>query len=413
MSDDLARHLARFPAPALLGRLLLARGVRDVETARRFLQPSLARDLGSPVAFDGLDEAVAAVLGCGGPREVVAAQTGAGLLAGIAFVDGAGRLGFSVALRLDAAAAGVGIGVGGGRRVACGRPSGRPGDVLVAPRQGEAGTLADLGVAGVVLYLLVALRAASLGAGSARADLRPIIDLVSLATLLEGVPLQGENRVLVRRGMQLLGGLSRPGLRAIVEAAMAWPPTAARLIGRLGPRLDAAARACAPASSVELLTTADPVIAARLASELEVVAACGPSRNGLAAPLVIDEVDAEWSLSALTPAVSDALDLLEPHGAGNPEVVLLARSARVDGIRLVGGPDRPQCVLRLRQDGRTVRAVSPGAVGARALQGATYDVVYRARRGQGRAEIEVLTLESPGLLESAEVADSIVESVVS
>jgi len=410
--DDLARHLARFPAPALLGRLLLARGVRDVETARRFLQPSLARDLGSPVGLDGLDEAVGALLARRGALEVVVAQTGAGLLAGIALVDGAARLGLRLGLRVEADAAGVAVVCDGERRVACGRASARPGDVVVAPRAADEGTLADLAVAGVALYLLVGLRAACNGAADARADLRPVIDLVSLATLLEDAPLQGENRVLARRGMQLLGGASRPGLRAVLDAAMAWPPTAARLVGRLGPRLDAAARGLTPSASIELLTTADAAVAARLASELEVIAAGGTARNEVAAPALLD-VDAEWSLSALSPAVSDALDLLEPHGAGNPEVVLLARSARIDGIRLVGGPDRPQCVLRLRQDGRTVRAISHGGIGARAVQGTSYDVVYRARRGQGRAEIEVLALEPPGPVEGAEVIDSVAESVVS
>jgi single-stranded DNA-specific DHH superfamily exonuclease len=413
--DDLARWLARLPAPALLGRLLLVRGVREVETARRFLQPSLARDLASPTQLDGLEEAATAVRDAalrGAVLSVVAEPTAAGLLAGAAFVDGAARLGVAARLELDRGAHGLSLALDDGRRIGCGTA---PPEAGIALRPADGASLGDLGTAGLVLYLLVAVRAMAREAGSGGPDLRPVLDLVALSTLLEGVPLQGANRVLVRRGLQAMASAGRPGLAAMLDAAMARPPTTARLLARLAPRLQAAAQALQAARVVELLTTSDVAAVARLAAELEVVAAGAGATGSNGGPCGEEtvDVDVELSLAEVTPAALAALDLLEPHGPGNPDVVLLARGARLDGLRLLGGPDRPQCVLRLRQDGRTARATAASALGARAVQGVSYDVVYRARCGQDRAEIEVLALEPHAVPKDGEVAESIGESTVS
>ena len=54
-----------------------------------------------------------------------------------------------------------------------------------------------------------------------------------------------------------------------------------------------------------------------------------------------------------------------------------------------------------------------GALGARALQGVSYDVAYRARRGPERAEIEVLALDRSEAAEDIEASESIAESPVS
>src|SRR5256885_12155374 len=59
------------------------------------------------------------------------------------------------------------------------------------------------------------LSAALLGAERAADDL----DLVALATVADLVPLQGENRALVRAGLEVARQARRPGLRALCAVA--------------------------------------------------------------------------------------------------------------------------------------------------------------------------------------------------
>ena len=60
------------------------------------------------------------------------------------------------------------------------------------------------------------------GRGAAEADL----DLVALATVADLVPLRGENRALVRRGLEVARRARRPGLRALLASASASRPSA-------------------------------------------------------------------------------------------------------------------------------------------------------------------------------------------
>src|SRR5215210_2960007 len=69
---------------------------------------------------------------------------------------------------------------------------------------------AELCATGVAYKLSAALRGAD-----ADADL----DLVALATVADLVPLRGENRALVRRGLEVARRGARPGLRALMAAA--------------------------------------------------------------------------------------------------------------------------------------------------------------------------------------------------
>src|SRR5207344_1582422 len=50
-------------------------------------------------------------------------------------------------------------------------------------------------------------------------DLRPLLDLVSLGTIADLVPLRGENRVLVTAGLERLNTTRRIGLRALKAVA--------------------------------------------------------------------------------------------------------------------------------------------------------------------------------------------------
>jgi single-stranded-DNA-specific exonuclease len=97
------------------------------------------------------------------------------------------------------------------------------------------------------------------------------LDLVALATIADVVPLLGENRALVRRGLRALAGTAKPGLRALMALARLHP---ARVNERavafgLAPRLNAAGRLYRADAALELILTEDPVRAAQVADELD------------------------------------------------------------------------------------------------------------------------------------------------
>ena len=97
------------------------------------------------------------------------------------------------------------------------------------------------------------------------------LDLVALATVADVVPLQGENRRLVREGLRRLASTRKPGLRALMDVAKVDPSTIdAGAIGfRLGPRLNAAGRLYRADAGLELLLTEDHERARAVALELD------------------------------------------------------------------------------------------------------------------------------------------------
>ena len=111
--------------------------------------------------------------------------------------------------------------------------------------------------------------AQALGAASAAEDL----ELVALATVADLVPLQGENRRLVREGLSALANTGKPGLRALMTVSRSDPSALdTHVLGyRLAPRINAAGRLARPDAGLELLLTDDPARAEEIAGELEVV----------------------------------------------------------------------------------------------------------------------------------------------
>jgi single-stranded-DNA-specific exonuclease len=98
-----------------------------------------------------------------------------------------------------------------------------------------------------------------------------LLDLAALGTVADLAPLLGENRSLVRRGLERLSDPQRLGLRAMIAQAGLKPGQIdATTIGFvLGPRLNAAGRIDNAAASYDLLTCRSPDEAASLAQELE------------------------------------------------------------------------------------------------------------------------------------------------
>jgi single-stranded-DNA-specific exonuclease len=99
------------------------------------------------------------------------------------------------------------------------------------------------------------------------------LDLVALATVADVVPLEDENRRLVRQGLRALASTRKPGLRALMDVSRVDPSTVdASAIGfRLGPRLNAAGRLHRADAGLELILTEDPERARAIAHELDAV----------------------------------------------------------------------------------------------------------------------------------------------
>ena len=121
----------------------------------------------------------------------------------------------------------------------------------------------DLCAAGVAHKVAGAL----LGVAGAERDL----DLVAMATIADMVPLLGENRSLVRRGLERIRRSPRIGLRALMEVAKVAPEQISESdIGfRLSPRINAAGRLYRADAAVELFLGEDPERAAEIAVELD------------------------------------------------------------------------------------------------------------------------------------------------
>jgi len=125
---------------------------------------------------------------------------------------------------------------------------------------------AELCGAGVAWKLACALREAAGSDAPAEEDL----DLVGLATVADMVPLVGENRTLVRRGLQELRRAQRPGMRALLSRSGCDPTQLdeGHLSFRLAPRINAAGRLYRADAGVELFLTEDEERAAEIAVEL-------------------------------------------------------------------------------------------------------------------------------------------------
>ncbi|RMG40759.1 MAG: single-stranded-DNA-specific exonuclease RecJ [Planctomycetota bacterium] len=173
------------------------------------------------------------------------------------------------------------------------------------------------------------------------------VGLAAIATIADVVPLLGENRLLVRYGLESLRERATPGLRALLAASgiSAEQPLQADndVAFGIGPRLNAAGRFGQARLAVELLTTTDPARAQELA-------------------VYLSELNAERQKAELR-IVRQARELLEKHPdwQNAPALVLTHPEWHAGVIGIVAGRlaerfERP-VVLIAGGDG----AVAPGS----------------------------------------------------
>ena len=146
-----------------------------------------------------------------------------------------------------------------------------PAHAVLNPIEPDAGfPFSGLCGAGVAFYLALGVRQRLREAGQANLpDLRRYLDLVSLGTIADVVPLVEENRVLVKHGLRELMQTQSCGLMAL-KAVSGVSAVSAAVVGfRLAPRINAGGRLSEAARAVELLVTEDAACAEALAAELD------------------------------------------------------------------------------------------------------------------------------------------------
>ena len=116
----------------------------------------------------------------------------------------------------------------------------------------------------------VAFKLAAALSGDQEQVLAEYADMVCLGTVADVMPLQGENRVFVSRGLELLRSTTRPGLAALMQHSGCEPGNvSASSVGyMLCPRINAAGRMGRIECAVELFLTQDPQRANELAAAL-------------------------------------------------------------------------------------------------------------------------------------------------
>lgn len=126
--------------------------------------------------------------------------------------------------------------------------------------------------AGVAFKLVQALLATlDWPAEKVRRISESFLKLVAIATVADVVPLTGENRTIVKHGLDGLREVRNPGLRAILDVAgftRETAPTARQVAFQIAPRMNAAGRMDTAKAVVELFLTSDSSRARELARQL-------------------------------------------------------------------------------------------------------------------------------------------------
>ncbi|RDV39160.1 single-stranded-DNA-specific exonuclease RecJ [Bradymonadaceae bacterium TMQ3] len=379
-AEALAGELGVHP---LTARILLQRGIGDVDQAARFLNPSL-KQMADPFGMKGMEEAVVEVLTAidRGERIMIHGDYDVDGVCSVALLyqflrqlgaqveytipqrdqDGYGlnarsvrrfaEQGVSLVITTD-------CGVSNVEEIGLARELGLkvvvvdhhtvppvlpPANAILNPLQPGCGfAFKQLAAVGVTFCLVVALRATLRDHGVFKhipePDIREYLDLVALGTVADVVPLIDLNRIFVRHGLEVLAGRRRAGISALMERARVdqGPISPQTISFRLAPRLNAAGRMGDASICVELLTTESYARAIALARELE---AQNIARQGLERELL------EWAIPQAEREVALGRQMLVVAGRGWHRGVL-----GIVASRLVERFHRPVAMVGIDDEG--------------------------------------------------------------
>jgi single-stranded-DNA-specific exonuclease len=131
------------------------------------------------------------------------------------------------------------------------------------------------------------------------------LDLVAISIASDIVPIVDENRVLMRRGLDLINTEPRTGIRSLLNRIKIPPGsvTTSSIVFSIGPRINAAGRMGDATAAVELMIADDPVIADRRASELESINKMRKSADSETMSQAMDMIDNQYHIEDLSAMV--------------------------------------------------------------------------------------------------------------
>jgi len=138
-----------------------------------------------------------------------------------------------------------------------------PGCLVVDPKL-PGSNYRDYSGAGVA-YLL----ACAISRAAGRPEPENLLELVSLATVVDVCPIAGPNYYLARRGLLQIRDNARPGIRQLAETAKTGRFDGNSLAWQIGPRINAAGRMDSPDLAYRLITTKNASEACRIAENLD------------------------------------------------------------------------------------------------------------------------------------------------
>ena len=285
--------------PEALHRLLMGRGIDSAEAAERFLNPD-ERSLHDPMRLSGMAAAVARL-----ERALEAGETicvygdydvdgvcASAILSGYlrarggdarAYLPSRHSEGYGLNEAAVRAIAGwaslmvtVDCGVTSVALVALAKSLGL--DMIVTDHHQPGEVLPDCPVVNPLLadYPFPALCGAGVAwkivwAMGGREAAMAVVDIAALATVADVVSLTGENRAIVRMGLEAINRAPRVGIAALIAAAgmTGKPITANSIAFQLAPRLNAGGRLGSAERSLKLVESTDGAEAQALAAELE------------------------------------------------------------------------------------------------------------------------------------------------
>ncbi|GAC1676507.1 MAG: hypothetical protein NVS9B5_03730 [Terriglobales bacterium] len=295
-----------------LSRLLVTRGICDLDAAERFLQPSLEH-LHSPylmsgmnAAIDRLDAAIERKEGIlvygdydvDGTTAIVILKTAIELCGGSADFHVPHRILEGYGMKDDvierAAASGIRLIISvdtGIRAFAAAETARRLGvDLIVTDHHlpGKEGVPTALAVlnpnqvgceypckvlcgAGVAFKVAQALMERRLAHKDQSRLLLSFMKIAAIATIADAVPLTGENRVFAKLGLEALRSAVNPGLKAMLEVAQLGGAavSAGEVAFRIAPRINAAGRMDVARDVIELFSVKDSGRAREIATRLD------------------------------------------------------------------------------------------------------------------------------------------------
>ena len=197
-------------------------------------------------------------------------------------------------------------------------------------------SLASVGLA----FVLCRALCSTLDAGS-EIDMWHYLDLVTIGTITDLMPLTGDNRILTHFGLQLLNDVRkrRPGILALLRMAGLRTELGSYEVGFLvGPRVSAAGRVGDASVAVGLLLETDPMEARRFSGRLE---ACYRERRR------IEEGVMQDALAAAQETIKEQEGVIVAVGSGWHIGTIGIVAARISGRY-----NRPVVVITNEGDGK-------------------------------------------------------------